>query len=126
MLYVYDIPYYFTYSLTIGCKTYEGISCDHADFAWNVTTTMATMTYHPTWYIGKLGCLYSGFRGTAHMTLFGYWNDGAGNEGWDHYVMAFDLHGFGYFRGQGLWLAGDSRVNAEAGTGNIFAWGHRC
>jgi hypothetical protein len=125
MLYVYDLPAYFTFSLTIGCKTYTGISCDHGDFAWNVTTNEATMKYHPTWYLGKLGCMHNGFAGTADMKLFGYYNNGEGDEGYDHYVVAFLLHGFGHFKGQGLWLADDSSLT-DIATGNIFAWGHRC
>jgi len=127
MLYVYGISAYFTFTLKIGCRTYKGISCDVGDFALNLVTSEGAMAYHPKWYIGRLGCMHSGFKGTSDMKIYDFFRDPVTfEETWDYYMVTFLLRGFGHFKGQGLWLAGDSRVNELAAPGYWFARGHGC
>jgi hypothetical protein len=101
---------YYTFTVKIGCKVYEGISCNVVDYALNFNTMELDGVSKATWYIGKLGCLHSGFKGIVYEYIYNY--DPIANS-WDYLTVSFMMtHGFGHFCGQRLWMYWDSRGSA--------------
>ena len=124
MIYVYGDSSYHVFTLTIGDKVFEGISCDVYDLDWNLATKIVHMAYQATWYLGKLGQMNHGFTGNIDLTFYGFVRNADGSESWDYFVISYAMEGFGRFNKQSVVLTGDTRVNPDI-AGYCLVLGNR-
>jgi hypothetical protein len=105
---------YYTFTITIGDRIYQGISCTTYDMTLNVVTGVGDIVYSTRHFFGELGNLNHGFNGVCSVHLFAD----------SHYTAIWVLHGFGCFTGQTLMLWQNSKESAIA-TGYCLTLGNK-
>jgi hypothetical protein len=119
-------PSYYLFTIVIGNKLYEGVSCNTVAYTFDPVTKIMTGMSNVTWFLSDswkgTAAMNQGFNGTAPMLLYNYV---AGNatatppttSSWDYYSIVFTLEGFGAWSGQHLIQRNDDSRISKLGTG---------
>jgi pimeloyl-ACP methyl ester carboxylesterase len=119
-------PSYYLFTIVIGDKFYEGISCNTVAYTFDPATKIMTGMSNVTWFLSDSwkgnAPMNQGFNGTAPMLLYNYVAANATatpptTSSWDYYSIVFTLEGFGALAGQHLIQRNDDSRVSKLATG---------
>ncbi len=122
--YLYDVPAYYVFTITIGDEAYPGVSCTIYDLTVNVVTGEGQMVFsRAPHFFGDLGEMNHGFNADITGILHNA-QSGPSTPGY-YFTVNYLFQGFGRFTGQTMIETQDSRINPNVATGYCLVLGNK-